>query len=90
MAGNAFLHDPQAVLDYKVDWTAWLGSDTIASSTWTVPAGITKNSDSATTTAATIWMQGGTDGTDYTLVNHITTAGGRQEDQSIVLKVRSK
>lgn len=86
----AFLKDPNAVLDYVVDWTTWLGTDTIVTSTWTVPAGITKDSDSKTNTAATIWLSGGTENTDYACVNRITTAGGRTEDQTITIKCRSK
>jgi hypothetical protein len=31
--------DPDEILDYQVLWATRLGSDTISSSTWTVPAG---------------------------------------------------
>ena len=37
--------DPDEVLDYRVDWSARLDGDTIASSTWEVLAGLTKDSD---------------------------------------------
>lgn len=82
--------DPNEVLDYSVDWSARLGSDTISASTWVVPSGITKNSDSNTTTATTIWLSGGTEGDSYSLVNRVVTAGGRTFDQTIKLKVKSK
>jgi hypothetical protein len=71
--------DPDAVLDYQVDWSAWLGVDTISTSTWVVPTGITKNSDTKTTTTATIWLRGGTAGTLYLVTNRIVTAGGRTD-----------
>jgi hypothetical protein len=86
----SFLKDPQALLDYVVNWATWLGTDTIAVSTWTVPAGITVSSSSNTNTTATVWLSGGTDGTDYACLNHIHTAGGREEDCTITIKCRSK
>ena len=80
--------DPDAVKDYSIDWSAWLGSDTISTSEWTVPSGITKDSDSNTTTVTTIWLSGGTAGTDYELVNRIVTAAGRTEDKTVIVRVR--
>lgn len=87
---STFTKDPQSVLDYQIDWSAWLDGDTISTSTWTVPSGITKDSDSASTTGVTIWLSGGTDGTDYELTNHIITAAGREDDRTITIQVRSK
>jgi len=90
--------DPDDVLDYLIDWYGTAespgpllsDSDTVTASAWTVPAGITKDSDSFTTTTTTIWLSGGTAGETYILTNHITTAGGRQMDQSVKLKVKDK
>ena len=82
--------DPNAVVDYQIDWSEWLGTDTIATSTWVVSAGITNVTDSHTNTGTTIWLSGGTDGTAYDLTNHITTAGGRQEDRTITVPVANK
>ena len=49
----AFVKDPGEVKDYAIDWTAHLAtSETITTSTWVVATGITKDSDSATTTVA--------------------------------------
>lgn len=79
--------DPQGVLDYMIDWSDWLGADVISSSTWTVPAGITKDSDTTSATTATIWLSGGTAGTAYTLRNKIITAAGRTAYRSIVVNV---
>lgn len=86
----SFTKDPNAVLDYQVDWAAWLGADTISTSTWTVPAGLTAGTASNTTTTATVFLSGGTDGASYTVSNRIVTAGGRTDDRSFVLKVRQK
>lgn len=87
---DVFEKDPDEVLDYVRDWATDLAGDTIATSVWVVPAGITKNSDSHTTTTATIWLQGGTLDTDYALVNRITTAGGRTFDKTLRILIRAK
>ena len=83
-----FVKDPNAVKDYTVDWTAWLGTDTIASSVWSVPSDITQTTSSNTTTKAIIWLSGGTIQTDYEVFNTITTAGGRTDRAMIKIQVR--
>lgn len=86
-----FTKDSSAVLDYSIDWSAWLGTDTIATSTWTdATAGITVNSNSFTTTATKVWLSGGTAGQQYRLTNRITTAGGRTDDRTIVVQVQER
>lgn len=82
--------DPNAVLDYQIDWSKWLArfSDTISASEWVVPAGITMNSETNTNTVATIWLSGGTAGQDYRLTNRITTTQGRTQDKTITIHVK--
>jgi hypothetical protein len=82
--------DPDEVLDYQLDWSGRLGSDTIASSSWTVPAGITKNSDTNTTTVTTIWLSSGTLNSSYDLQNRVTTTGGRTMDQTVRIRIKAK
>ena len=90
MPNNKFIKDPDAVLDYTVDWSDWLGSDTIQTSAWIVPTGITEDSNSNTTTTATIWLSGGTRGKKYEIVNRIVTAGSRTDDRTIEIVVKDK
>lgn len=87
-----FVKDPNAVLDFKVDWTSWLqAGETISTSTFVVPSGITKNSESNTTTSATVWLSGGTGGgTVYKLVNRITTNQARTEDRTLEIRVEEE
>ena len=89
MIVGAYVKDPDEVLDYTIDWAAAIPSDTIASSTWVVPAGITQASPSPsyTTTATTIWLSGGTAGTVYDVVNRITTSGGRTLERALQIRV---
>jgi len=82
--------DPDELLDYTVDWAEALGGDTIASSAWTVPSGITRGTDSNTATTATIWISGGSADQNYSLLNRITTAGGRTREQTCTLRVSAK
>jgi hypothetical protein len=66
-----FTRDPNAVLDYAVDWSRWLAGDEIATSDWTVPAPLTKVTDTKTTTKTTVWLSGGVAGESYTVTNRI-------------------
>ena len=85
---DAVWKDPDSVLDYTVDWSRWLGSDTISTSAWTVD-GITKDSDSSTTTTTTIWVSGGN--SPYgSATNKIVTAGGRTVERTIRFYRREK
>lgn len=86
-----FLKRDSAILDYVIDWSPWLAtdSDTIATSTWTVASGITKVSDTifATNTKTRIWLSGGTAGEEYLLTDTITTDMGRTDERTIQIKV---
>lgn len=85
-------HDPDANLDYEYDWSGWLTpvNDTIATSVWIVPDGLTKTDEANTTTTATVWISGGTAGTNYTVTNRITTTNGRIDDRSITLRCKER
>lgn len=94
MATNTTLKrkDPNAVKNYEVDWgEEYLqGGDTITSSTWFADTGITIDSHTNTTTVATVWLSGGTDGLDYRVTNRITTASGLTDDYSLIMQVRQQ
>jgi len=92
-ATNSWLADPQAVLDYEWDWSSWLdtaNNETILSHTITSDPGITVNSHTATSTTVTVWLTGGTVGTRYAIVCHITTSAGRQDDRTIKIVVQDR
>lgn len=83
---RVFKKAPAAVLDFTEDYTSWLSSgDTISTSSWVVTSGLTKITDSKTSTMATVWLSGGTNGEAYLVTNRIVTTGGRTEDRSIVI-----
>ena len=89
MARN-FVKDPDAVLDYEWDWSAWLGTDTIASHTVTAATGLTVDSSTATSTAVTAWLSGGSVGASYAVTCHVVTAAGREDDRTVTVTVMER
>lgn len=85
---SSYIKDPDAVLDYLFDWSAWLSAgETIQTSAVTAEAGITVDSDTNTTTATTVWLSGGTVGESYQITNRIVTNQGRTDDRTIDIYV---
>lgn len=88
MAQQHFPKDPTAILDYTVDWQDWLQTgETIQTSTWIAPSGITINDDSNSSSSATVWLSGGTKGKTYRVTNRIVTNQGRDNPRSIFIHV---
>lgn len=88
---STFTKDPDANLDYSVDWSDWLATgDTIASSVWTVPTGLTEGADNEALGIATVYLSGGTAGSDYAVANKITTTAGRIDERTITIMVRQR
>lgn len=113
MTTDRFEKDPQAVEPFFVIWCneadglndgsaqdkGYLQGATIATSTWTVDAGITKDSDNksavtiagvsyAADTVATIWLSGGRANQVYKCVNRIVTSDGRTQDKTIFITMK--
>ena len=88
---TTFIKDPDAVLDYSIEWSKWLAGDQIQTSAWSVsdPA-IEAADDSNTATRTTVWLSGGVAGQSYTVTNRITTSGGRTDDRSFVVQVEDR
>jgi len=86
-----YIKDPGATLDYSFDWTDWLGAnETVSSTSWTVPAGLTKVSESNTSYTSTCRISGGVDGTSYTVTCQITTNLGEIDRRSLQLTVQNR
>ena len=83
--------DPDATLDYAMDWSRWLAAgDSIASAVWVVPTGLTEPSSpgqSVTGTRAIVWLSGGTAGETYLIPCQVVTTQGRVEERTLPLKV---
>jgi len=88
---DRFHKDPDAVLDYKKDWSNWLGTDTITNSIWFADSDdITIDSSNHDTQEAVVWLSGGTVGEGYMVTNRITTTQGRINDSSIIIIIKEK
>lgn len=97
---SVYRKDPDALLDYKVDWTLFLGTDHIVSAQTSV-----RQSNPTATSAGTIriptatvssnnlshiiWASAGTVDYEYTLTSRIWTSGGRRNDQSFIIRIES-
>lgn len=90
------LKDPDAVLDYAIDWGAEYlpAGEMLAESNWSAePAetgGVTIVGGDFDSRLATVKAAGGIAGHVYRLVNRIVTQNGRVDDRSIVLRVEKR
>lgn len=97
--------DPDEILDYSVDWSRFLGDDTVSAVTWYVydadgvkeqlsDAEVVNGLQFVTGTisgqVATARFSLGTNNTRYTVVCRITTGEGLQYERSIFLRVKEK
>jgi hypothetical protein len=89
------LKDPEATLDYSVDWGAdYLAGDVLTESSWAVsPAevgGVSIVSSRFDLLQSTVEVGGGIAGRIYRLTNHVMTAEGREDSRSIMLRVEER
>jgi hypothetical protein len=90
------LKDPDAVLDYSIDWGAdyLAAGELLAASGWSVvpdeAGGVTVAGSDFDASTSMVKAAGGVSGHVYSLVNRITTAAGRIDDRSIVVRVESR
>ena len=90
------LKDPDAVLDYSIDWsTEYLGDrDLLTQSDWSVvpdePGGVTIVGSDFDAGTSTVKAAGGVSGKIYKLINHVVLESGRSDDRSIVLRVEKR
>jgi hypothetical protein len=89
--------DPDARLDYTVDWSDWLlTNDDIATSTWTVStiAGdaspLDNYSNLVTQGKTTVYLQNGTPGKNYTVTVRITTTAGLRDERNFRVFVKNR
>ena len=87
------MKDPDATLDYSVDWSRFLagaGGDAIYDAEW-----VGYDSEDITVTDMgfsdgihTAFVSGGEIGEVHKVTSRITTAGGRINDETIILLIR--
>lgn len=89
---TTFSKDPNATLDYSMDWSNWLASgESLTCSVWTrTSTDIVETNTSLTTSVATIWLTGGSAGSTYSIANKVGTSGGRIDERTIDIKVLNR
>jgi hypothetical protein len=98
-----FNKDPDAKLDYGVDWSDWLqDGESISTSNWAVErqdgasvesGGLSilqSPSPSTDGEQTTVWVEGGQVGVTYELVNSIDTDAQREDDRTIGIYVTQR
>lgn len=77
------------VINYFVDWTTETTavSQTLSTSTFVVPTGLTNESESNTTTGATLVLSSGRHGVTYLIKNTVTTSEGLTLEQFFEVEV---
>ena len=89
------LKDPDAVLDYSIDWGAeYLLGDILAESEWSVVPdeidGVSIVGSDFDATTSTVKAGGGLPGRIYKLLNEVVLDTGRIDSRSIVLRVEKR
>lgn len=91
LSPKLFDKDPNAVLDYSIDWSTWplQTGETISTSTWTAgeTGAPTIGAHSIDGTTTVVWLSGGTVGSTYSVVNRIITNQGRTEERTLLVRV---
>lgn len=77
-----------ASLDYTLDLASWLAQgETLTAATWSVPAQLTKGTESHTNTTATVKVSGGTLGAAHLVTCTFTTNQGRIDSRTLELRI---
>lgn len=87
-----FIKDPQAVLDFNMDWSSWLTTaDNI--STFTISADSTAiviSTYAEASNTITTWLSGGTLGEKYLVKVRVVTDASRTDERSFRVIVRNR
>lgn len=84
----ALWHDEDEIQDLTVDWSRWLGSETISASAWATDDNATLSGASNTTTTASITVSGDP-ATLSKITNTITTSGGQKKQVTVRVQERT-
>jgi hypothetical protein len=90
-----FLKDPDAILDYSVDWAAAIGGGVLISeSSWAVhpeePGGVSVASSSLEGNVSLVRLAGGLAGHVYTVGNQVVLGDGSRDERSLTIRVEDR
>lgn len=83
--------DPDATLDYSLDWTPWLTvGETVSAFNVTVPAGITLDGSGEAAGVISWRMSGGSVGVRYDVTVEVTTSSGQIDQRTVRVPVEER
>jgi len=89
-----YLKDPEARVDYAIDWAPYLDGQTIAASLWGVApvetGGIAIDEASFTPGRTATRLSGGVAGHSYSISNLVTLSDGSRDTRSILIRVEER
>jgi hypothetical protein len=90
-----FLKDPQASLDYRVDWAPALApGSAISTSSWAVTpveaGGVVPSDAGLAGLVASVRLGGGVPGHVYVVGNRVTLADGTTDERSLTIRVEDR
>jgi len=90
-----YLKDPQAAVDYSVDWGAgYLDGQTVSGSVWSVApdeeGGVRVVAETVLPTRTAATLEGGVAGKVYRVGNQVTLSDGRTDERTLVLRVEER
>lgn len=95
MSSN-FVKDPDALIDYKVDWQQYLNGDDIVSAAVTafpqVSGGVrvAAFAVSSNSKSVVIWLSAGVTAEEVNITNRVWTSAGRRDDRTFFVSVENK
>jgi hypothetical protein len=84
---GTYSKEQDSIATFGIDWADWLDGRTIASSAWSVPAGLVNEDESNTTTTTAVQLSGGTWGDSFTVINTVTLNTTDVESREIVINI---
>jgi hypothetical protein len=89
-----YLKDPQARVDYAIDWAAYLDGQTIVDSLWAIApvetGGVAIEDESFEPARTAARLTGGITGHCYNVSNQVTFSDGTTDERSIALRVEER
>lgn len=89
-----YLKDPQAIVDYAIDWALYLEGRAIVASAWSVApeetGGLAVEETSFEPARTAVRASGGLTGHAYSLANLVTLSDGSSDERSVTLRVEQR
>lgn len=91
---SIYLKDPQAEVDYTIDWGGNLVGRTVAESDWAVspsePGGVAILDDAVEQSRTRATLSGGIAGHVYRVTSQVVLSDGRIDERSLTLRVEER